>query len=191
MNTELIKPETNDKIVSLINTMVPKAHQESAKLLMEENGKKDKYILDLEQKLKDNNKLYSDTCTELEKINNEIAGNELKVKQIETKENELQERESKILLRETNQNHHDEISKMQVSAAKSQQAVITDVLHTIFKPPALRTSIHKTIPIKESTYTQEYTSGGLDGSGAGTKHYKTGETHIDKTTTEDTTTEEE
>jgi len=189
MNKQLVKPESNDKIVELINTMVPEAHRESAKLLMEENKKKDIYIADLELQLKDKNEMYSKTYTKLEEKEKYIEENEAKVFALEEKEKLLTERDTKITLRETNQNHHDEISQMKVNAAQAQQGVIADVLHTIFKPPALRTEIHKTIPMKKEYFSDQTRFDKGDNGYQETR--KTGEDIVNQNSDEDRTETEE
>jgi len=153
MNTEVAVPGTKDKINDLINEMVPKAHQESAKLLMEENAKKDTYIKVLEGKIKDASEAHNKIYNELEEAKKKISDDEQKNKEVLKKEADLKERTTQITVREVNMDHHDEIAKMKVESAQSEKSVITDVLHTIFKPPALRETIHRQIPVTEGGYT--------------------------------------
>jgi len=148
---DLVPMNVNDKIAGLVEGMIPKAHQESAKLLMEESEKKDKIIADLEITMVERSEEYSDLFTKFDELKTHIEDIKAREVVVEAKEDDLRTRESSIKEREVNQNHHDEIATMKVAASESEKAVITDVLHTIFKPPALRTTIHKNIPLENGT----------------------------------------
>lgn len=147
MNTEIAAPRK--KVEDLVESMIPQAHRESAKLLQQENDQQREYISELEGRIKEVNQQYADTQTALEKRNKEFDDNQSKFQEVENKERDLKERENKISLRELELNHHDEINKMKVASAEKSESTVISMMRTVFSPPALRTEVHKSLPIRK------------------------------------------
>lgn len=147
-----------EEMVKYINEYIPKVHQESLKLMIDENRKaqediaiKDNLIINL----RDDNNIKSD---ELEKLNEQVADFQDQKSRIMIKEADLDKLISDNLRTQELANHVKEIADLKLGCANQKTTIIKETMEIVFKPAALRSEIQKTIPMLENFYTSEYDS---------------------------------
>jgi len=161
MNTEIAtKEEMTKKMVDYITEYIPKIHQESLKLMIQENENLLKMIKEADLKivnLRDTNTAQFNTIERLDTDLSELKKTESDNK---IKAAELAKGLAEVARKKELRAHEVKISELELLCANQKTTIIKECMEVVFKPAALRTEIQKQIPMHQNFFTSEYDNQG-------------------------------
>ena len=171
--------ERTEQMVKYINEYIPKVHQESLKLMIDENRKAQADIASKDQmiiNLREDNNIKSDRLGVLDK---QVKAFQEQKSRMMVKEAEVDKLISDNLRTQELSAHVKEIADLKLECANQKTNLITATMDTVFKPAALRSEIQKDVAILQSYYNPEY-----DNNSGQTTQVKSGEGIVTQPITE-------